>query len=73
MFGETIKNYLEEHGIKQTFIAEKNGNSIELFCMILKNILEEQEEKIFNEMDENKYKSKGFESTSVHTIMGNVP
>ena len=45
----------------------------ELGCLILKDILEKQDEKIFNERDEKKYKSKGFEGTSVHTIMGNVP
>ena len=42
-------------------------------CLILKDMLEKQDEKIFNERDEEKYKSKGFEETSVHTIMGNVP
>lgn len=39
---------------------------------ILKKILEEQDEKIFEERDEKKYKSRGFEWTSVHTIMGEV-
>lgn len=44
-----------------------------LGCLILKDILEKQDKKIFNERDEEKYESKGFEGTSVHTIMGNVP
>ena len=44
-----------------------------LGCLILKDILEKQDEKIFNERDKEKCKSKGFEGTSIHTIMGNVP
>ena len=40
--------------------------------LILRNILEEQDERIFKERDEKKYTSRGFEGTSVHTIMGNV-
>ena len=44
----------------------------ELGCLILKDILEKQDEKIFNERDKKNYKSKGFEGTLVHTIMGNV-
>ena len=43
-----------------------------LGCLILRNILEEQDEIIFKERDEKKYASRGFEGTSVHTIMGNV-
>lgn len=44
-----------------------------LGCLILRDILEKQEEKIFKERDKMKYASRGFEETSVHTIMGDVP
>ncbi len=43
-----------------------------LGCLILQSILEEQDEKIFKERDKEKYSSKGFERTSIQTIMGNV-
>ena len=42
-------------------------------CSIMKSILEEEDERIFNEIDKEKYTSKGFEGTSIQTIMGNIP
>lgn len=46
---------------------------IAMGCLMMEDILERLDEKMFNERDTSKYYSKGFESTSVHTIMGSVP